>query len=103
MNYGKTDQENATKELSEEYGISGVDLEFVCTVPIINDLSKSYLSIFLCNWDGDINIQEEEVQEYRWVSYTDLMDNYVNNPDVKVKCEGLQVLQMLVEHYKYLS
>ena len=41
--------------------------------------------MFLCDWDGDIKIQEEEVQEHRWVSLEDLKTNYVDNPDVKVK------------------
>ena len=102
MNYGKTDLENAKKELGEEYGVTGVDLEFVWCVPIINDISRSYLSIFLAKWDGDIKIQEEEVQEYRWVSVKELEDEYVNNKDVRVKAEGLQIFEMLRKHYNYL-
>ena len=90
MNYGVTDLKNAQKELQEEYGIDGVHLEFVCCVPIVNEISKSYLSVFLCDWDGDIKIQEEEVQEHRWVSLEDLKTNYVDNPDVKVKPKNQQ-------------
>ncbi|CAI2381852.1 unnamed protein product [Moneuplotes crassus] len=103
MNYGLTDEENATKELAEEYGVQGVKLDFVCSVRKEIDISKSYLSIFVCEWDGEIKVQEEEVQEYKWVTLGQLREDFLENPEVNMKPEGVEVLEMLIKHYGYLK
>ena len=99
---GFTDYDNARRELEEEYGVTGVHLDFVTTMKFSDEKNKCWGSIFFVNYDGDIKIQEEEIQEHKWVSLEDIQKDYIDNSDIKVTPDSVQVLKLLKDHYPNL-
>ena len=72
IQYQETDNENAKRELYEEYGIKDVHLEFIWSHKYEDIANRWWGSVFLVHWDGEINIQLEEIDEYKWVSFTEI-------------------------------
>ncbi|CAI2380709.1 unnamed protein product [Moneuplotes crassus] len=102
IQYGETDHENAKRELEEEYGIKGYELEFVSSFKYADDKNKCWGSVFFVSHSGKIIIQEEEIDEYRWVSLEDIQNEYIDDPDVKVTPDSSYILKTMKEHYSHL-
>ena len=77
-------------------------IEFVTNYKYHTDNNKCWGSIFFCNYDGDIKIQEEEIDEYKWESIENIQNSYIGNKDLKVTPDSALVFKMLVDHYPKL-
>ncbi len=80
---GETYESNAYKELEEEIGIKDIELEL--GPKRHNTFPKRYFSQwFTCRIDrpiADFVIQEEEVEQIKWVEKDKLLQDVKNNPD----------------------
>ena len=60
---GETYETSAKRELAEEVGITGVDLEFLFKMQYESPTHKTIAAIYSCVYDGPITLQEEEIEE----------------------------------------
>jgi len=60
---GETYETSAKRELAEEVGIAGVDLEFLFKVQYESATHKTFTATYSCVYDGPITLQEEEIEE----------------------------------------
>ncbi|CAG9335041.1 unnamed protein product [Blepharisma stoltei] len=67
-----SDEFGAKRELEEEMGISGVNLEF-----LFNMLYKSedplWCAVFFAKWDGELRLQKEEVEFVEMMSLEEII------------------------------
>ncbi len=80
---GETYESNAYKELEEEIGVTGIKLELG---PKQHSVSprKYFGQWFLCEIDRSIEqfvIQEDEVEQIKWINKDDLLLDMKNYPD----------------------
>jgi isopentenyl-diphosphate delta-isomerase type 1 len=58
----------ARRELAEELGITdAVSLEPLCRIKACEDTGWEHCAVFRCVYDGPISLQEDEVEEGRWL------------------------------------
>lgn len=80
---GETYESNAYKELEEELGVTGVSLEL--GPMIFSESPRKYFGqLFLCTLDRepkDFKLQEEEVEQVRWISRSELESDLRANPE----------------------
>lgn len=60
---GETYETSAKRELAEEVGITGVDIEYLFHVQYESPTHKSITATYSCVYDGPITLQEEEIEE----------------------------------------
>lgn len=74
----------AKRELFEEMGISNVKLKRYCKYFSVdkynNIIRKRYNVIYHGIFDGKINIDHDEVAEYKWLTFREL-DKWIRNKD----------------------
>ena len=59
----------ARRELAEELGITAPEaLEPLFRFPASEDTGWEHCSVFRCRWDGPLQLQEEEVEDGKWLS-----------------------------------
>jgi isopentenyldiphosphate isomerase len=82
---GETYEQAAYRELEEEMGISGVNLNFVEKYygeePEDNRVKRRFNCIYAGQYDGAVKIDNDEVSDYRWISKKDLLDEIQESPD----------------------
>lgn len=75
----------ANRELYEEMGISGVELSEIATFYSEESgysiIKKRFNKIFSGVYDGDVQIDNDEVSDYKWVSITELAEDITQNPN----------------------
>lgn len=69
---GESYEDAATRELSEEVGISGVPLVHVRDGRFADDRVKAMVRFFLARWDGQVHFDDGEVVEAMWVTVEEL-------------------------------
>ena len=69
---GETFEEAAARELAEELGVAGVELEFVREAPFVNDQVRALARYYRVRWDGAVHFADGEVVEALWVSPAEL-------------------------------
>ena len=106
IQYGETDYLNAKRELEEEYGLKDLFIEFVSTFKFDSDQNRWWGSAFIVkypkDYEGGIKIQEEEIDEYKWVSIKDIQTDYIDNKDIDVTPDSEIAFKMLMDHYPNL-
>ncbi len=69
---GETFEEAAARELAEELGITGAELEFVREAPYGDDRVRALARYYRVRWDGDVDFADGEVVEALWVTPEEL-------------------------------
>lgn len=64
---GETYLQSASRELHEELGIAGVELQSHFRFFYESAQSRLWGGVFSCVWDGPIVMQPEEVVGFRWI------------------------------------
>ena len=62
LDSGETYYQAAKREMCEELGISSADITFLYKYLHSNDFESEYVSTFVCFWDGEININRDEIE-----------------------------------------
>ena len=65
---GESYEESANRELAEELGISGVNLQFLFDQYYEDDDNRVWGRVFTCTHEGPFTLQEEEVEYGRFMS-----------------------------------
>jgi len=81
---GETYESNAYKELEEELGVTGMRLALGPKRHVVNSSGRFFGQWFLCSIDkpaSEFLIQEDEVEQVKWMKREDLVDDLGQNPD----------------------
>lgn len=93
---GESYLEGAQRELAEELGISNVLLQDHGRFFFQSPESRLWGGVFSCLWDGDVQMQPEEVLALRWINLAAAwqQDDEDYTPD------SLQALELLPSGYR---
>jgi prolyl-tRNA editing enzyme YbaK/EbsC (Cys-tRNA(Pro) deacylase)/isopentenyldiphosphate isomerase len=72
ITFGEDPYVSAQRELSEELGITGVELRPLMTNLYADDTTRCFEHVFEATWDGPVVHQVDEVAEGRWASLDEL-------------------------------
>lgn len=76
----------AKRELKEELGISGVDLELVAVSDYIGITQYVHLGFLLENYEGEIKLMEpEKCEEWKFFDFGDLPENIFESHQSLIK------------------
>jgi isopentenyl-diphosphate delta-isomerase len=82
---GEDYPEAAVRELAEEMGITDVKLTAVAKYydeeAVLGKTKKSYNVLFTGNYDGEVTIDKDEVENYKWIAIADLEQQIQTAPD----------------------
>ncbi len=56
----------AYREMKEELGIEGLDLQFLYAYPNRNEIESEHVRTFLCRFDGAVDFDRKEITEVRF-------------------------------------
>ncbi|MGH8006476.1 MAG: NUDIX hydrolase YfcD [Candidatus Binatia bacterium] len=87
---GETYEQGATRELEEEMGIRGVPLTWLFDFYFENEHTRVWGGAFSCMYDGEIVLQEEEVESGAFMTIEDMLRRAAIEPFTP---DGLYVLQ----------
>ncbi|MFL6106196.1 MAG: NUDIX hydrolase [Marmoricola sp.] len=91
---GEDPHASALRELGEELGITGVDLEPLGTHLYQDATTRCFEHAFAAVWDGPVTHQPEEVVEGRWVTSEELAA-MLQDPAVAFVPDTRQLLDVL--------
>jgi len=91
---GETYHEAARREVAEELGVSGADLEFLLEHLYQGDRNRSWIHLYRVTWDGPIVHQPEEIAWGGWVP-EDALEAWSRS--VEVVPDGLDVFHHYLE------
>ncbi len=91
---GETYEESARRELKEELGISGTDLKFLFDFFHSDENNRVWGRVFSCIHDGPMILQEEEVEEGRFMDMDLVFEMMKSQPFTP---DGVMVLQRYLE------
>jgi isopentenyldiphosphate isomerase len=69
---GESYEETAKRELGEEIGIKDVELEFLFNQRFRSEGHNANKKIFLCKSNGPMKLQEEEVEQGRFMTFDEI-------------------------------
>ena len=72
VSHGESYELAAQRELEEEFGIKNAELKFLFDFSYKDETRNSISRVYSCIYDGEIIPQEEEVDEYSFVSPEEL-------------------------------
>jgi 8-oxo-dGTP pyrophosphatase MutT (NUDIX family) len=75
---GESYEESAARELEEEMGIAGVELEPWFDFYFEDQGTRAWGRAFGCRYDGELTLQVEEVQSVERLSPSDVLSGVVN-------------------------
>ena len=75
VNSGETLEEAVRREMEEELGITGSDLDFLYTYIHSNDYESELVYTYSCIFDGRIIFQEDEIDDVRPWSLSEIKEN----------------------------
>lgn len=82
--WSETIEDAANRRLQEEMGFScklNQDFHFIYKAEFDNGLTEyEYDHVFVGFYDGDININKEEVHDYKWIKIVDLIEDIKKHP-----------------------
>lgn len=89
----------AYRELEEELGVKGAKLELVQVFKTESKYGekniKRFNAVFRGEYDGDMVLQEEEVEKVRWFTIEELKTELINNPSKFT--DGLKTVLSVLE------
>mmetsp|Transcript_44436 Transcript_44436/g.85003 ORF Transcript_44436/g.85003 Transcript_44436/m.85003 type:complete len:187 (+) Transcript_44436:144-704(+) len=77
---GESYEDNAIREIHEEMGVTGVSLESLFDFYFEDTVSRLWGRAFSCVYDGDIVLQQEEVESGSYMSLEDVKQLVASNP-----------------------
>jgi 8-oxo-dGTP pyrophosphatase MutT (NUDIX family) len=92
---GETYEQGAERELEEEMGIRGVPLTRLFEFYFANDYTRLWGCAYTCIYDGEVVLQEEEVESGAFVGVSDVLrraETELFTPD------GMYVLRRYLGH-----
>lgn len=81
MAYGETYEEGARRELEEETGIKDVELEYLFDYWYKGSKVRYFAKTYRCTHDGEIKFQEEEIEDYFFISIEKLRNMIDESPE----------------------
>lgn len=100
MEKGETEKETAKREVLEETGLSITIIdEFRAEVEykVTDNILKKVVYFIGMTSEYSVSIQQEEVEEYRWQSFADMLDLLTFETDKKVLMKVGNFLSNLVD------
>ncbi len=91
---GESYDDSARRELEEELGVRGVPLTWHFTFYFANDRTRVWGSVYSCVYDGEIVLQQEEVESGAFVPIDDIRRRSRTEPFTP---DGLYVLSRYLE------
>ena len=91
---GETYEVGARRELAEEVGIRGVPLTHQFVFHYADDYTQVWGSVFSCVYDGELVLQEEEVESAAFMPVTDVLSHAEHAPYTP---DGLYVLRRYLD------
>ncbi|ADB32284.1 NUDIX hydrolase [Kribbella flavida DSM 17836] len=70
---GEDPYDAVVRELAEELGISGVELEKLPEGDYADDLTNYHAYLYACSWDGPVQHQPEEIDWGTWLTVGELI------------------------------
>ena len=102
--YGELLDEAVIRRIKEELGITtqfDKVFSFVYRSTFKNGITEyEYDYVFISDYNGNIEPDVDEIEEYKWVGLDDLADDFVNNPDkytVWFQIAAPKVLELVYE------
>jgi isopentenyl-diphosphate Delta-isomerase len=94
----------AQRRLREELGITGVKLEpvtkFLYQTPCDDEFSEYEMdTVYVGTYDGEVSPNPDEVHDYKWISWDDLVNQHPVVPWVKIMQEK-EVLEKVRKVYE---
>jgi len=74
LRVGEDPAASAARELSEELGVRGVELAPLTTHLFEDSTTRCFEHAYEVTWDGEVELQPEEVAEGHWATMTQLAD-----------------------------
>ncbi|MGB0925547.1 MAG: NUDIX domain-containing protein, partial [Minisyncoccia bacterium] len=100
---GETYLSNIVKETFEEIGISLRESDVVFLGSALEETSHKYfVGTFYTeiNSDSEFILQDDEVENVKWVSWSDLETDIVDNPDKYLISSGRGIMKRIVDWKK---
>jgi isopentenyl-diphosphate delta-isomerase type 1 len=69
---GESYEEAARREMEEELGITGAELQYLYDYPLRNEIESENIRSFYMVYDGEVKHQPEEIDEVRWWDIKDV-------------------------------
>lgn len=93
MEERESEQETARREVSEETGLDIALLEGFRTkieYPLSKNISKEVIYFIGRAAEQYVSIQEEEIEDYKWLNYSDMLDilTFENSKNVLKEVQG---------------
>jgi 8-oxo-dGTP pyrophosphatase MutT (NUDIX family) len=92
---GETYEQGAERELEEEMGIRGVPLTRLFDFYFENEHTRLWGCAFSCIYDGEVVLQEEEVESGAFVPVSDVLRRALTEPFTP---DGMSVLRRSLGH-----
>ncbi len=92
---GETYEQGAERELEEEMGIRGVPLTRLFDFYFENEHTRLWGCAFSCIYDGEVVLQEEEVENGAFVPVSDVLRRALTEPFTP---DGMSVLRRSLGH-----
>jgi mutator protein MutT len=71
---GETYEKATKRELKEEVGIENPELKFLFKARYKNNIDNLFANIYSCVYDGEIKLQEDEIEKGFFISIKELKD-----------------------------
>ena len=91
---GEAYEESAGRELAEELGVRGMPLEPLFEFYYADERTRVWGSAFRCVYDGDLVLQEDEVEGVEWMRVEEVSRRAASEPFTP---DGLLVLRRYLE------
>jgi isopentenyldiphosphate isomerase len=78
LNIGEDYDSAAYREMAEELGIEGVNIEFLYAYPLRNAIESENVKTYLCSYDGEILFDSVEITETRFWNIKEIEENLGN-------------------------
>ncbi len=78
LNIGEDYEAAAYREMEEELGIEGVDIQFLYGYPLRNTIESENVKTYLCSYAGEILFDSGEITEARFWSIKEIEENLGN-------------------------
>jgi len=87
---GERPDDGACRELAEELGIAGVELDPLFVLPFVQPPVRCHNFVYVASWDGPIVHQPEEIVSGGWLELTELAAQ-LRDPDADFVPDGRAV------------
>ncbi len=80
LSAGESYEGCAYREIKEELGIKDIELKFLFNIHYEDKNTKEIFKVYSCTYDGEIQIQEEEIEDYFFITLRKLKEMIEKEP-----------------------